>query len=856
MRKIAFILLFIVIGIKSQAQINTDTLWFDANWKKTSKSNAEYFRPPLVHENYWYVVKDYFITGELQMEAHSVTGEADEFDGLVIWYNQKGKVVKKTNYQLGKREGESISIVNGKKYKSINKNNRFYSGTIFYENPGGYYKVEGESGFWTNQKVFFDDEHKHLRMEQFYNIKDSTTFNNEPYKILYYDFDGNKIGEVNYDKEQVGNGEYVYYFEGENSQRIKSIHHVKNGRTIYSDLNYPNGNPKIKGVIDGDLIMTYYNEKGNVIDSLIIRDQYPFEGCQVIFSSFYDKNGHYIKEKSWFKNGAIVKNITYFPNGEEFKKTEYENQFNVKKHEIEKDSVGHVINELFYKNGQPYEGSIANKYEKKIYKSGKQIEWIEYYSDGKTIFKHKKKSQIVFYSLKNEILGKLLTDTTMWSPPIEGKEFKISNDKIYEISEYENSFVVKQTEFEYSKDLIFKTEVFFEKTDNNYNNKIRELSYFSNGNKKSEIFYLKGYSRTKGYFFNKKGDQISTYSFQEKNGTNYEYFDKSDVVRVMKTYENGQVLKEKKYKKRYKENSSEEFEIVLIYEIDVDSKAIFYDEAGNYISELSFRNRKPFTGTVFDEYGNKSMQFLEGKKHGKAITYKIPGNYKDIKDVVNYVNDKREGLKEIYNYHGKLEKTEMYKDDKLNGNVITYLKDGSKTKVIYKNGQPYEGEIVDLRYGKRSVLKEYKGGDLIYKIKYLETGDIKYFYESDKIRIEKYYSSSDKIKYSLTQLKDKLQLTGAVIRFNEKGKEMHRAVLENNKLISGEIWLGSTGSYSIIPENRYLKVAKTKTKTELKMFNENHEIQFSIMEINAVKNSLFERKVNYELDYITEERLY
>jgi len=76
-----------------------DTLWYDANWSKTTKSQASYFRPaPDKKDNgYWWV--DYYIDGTKQMEALSLKEHEELFDGNVTWYYDNGKVMQTVNYK-------------------------------------------------------------------------------------------------------------------------------------------------------------------------------------------------------------------------------------------------------------------------------------------------------------------------------------------------------------------------------------------------------------------------------------------------------------------------------------------------------------------------------------------------------------------------------------------------------------------------------------------------------------------------------------------------------------------------------------------------------------------------------------
>lgn len=76
-----------------------DTIWFDANWNKTDKRSASYFRPAPVKKNNGYLLKDYFLSGAKQMEAVSLSKDEEKFEGLVTWYYENGNIMQTVNYK-------------------------------------------------------------------------------------------------------------------------------------------------------------------------------------------------------------------------------------------------------------------------------------------------------------------------------------------------------------------------------------------------------------------------------------------------------------------------------------------------------------------------------------------------------------------------------------------------------------------------------------------------------------------------------------------------------------------------------------------------------------------------------------
>ena len=83
--------------------------YFDANWKPTTKGQAAYYREINYDENGKPkgVVKDYYITGELQFEGQMISVNPEKLDGTCIWYYKNGQKSQETVYEKGKIIGES-----------------------------------------------------------------------------------------------------------------------------------------------------------------------------------------------------------------------------------------------------------------------------------------------------------------------------------------------------------------------------------------------------------------------------------------------------------------------------------------------------------------------------------------------------------------------------------------------------------------------------------------------------------------------------------------------------------------------------------------------------------------------------
>lgn len=132
-----------------------DTIWFDSNWKKTTKNNASYYRCHCVKKANGYWFTDHYISGAIQMEGLSLEKGNEVFQGPVKWYFENGNVFQVVNYKNGVLFGDRrVYFENGKlKSETAYKNGKkdglwksyFESGQL--EETGNYERGEKE-GLW------------------------------------------------------------------------------------------------------------------------------------------------------------------------------------------------------------------------------------------------------------------------------------------------------------------------------------------------------------------------------------------------------------------------------------------------------------------------------------------------------------------------------------------------------------------------------------------------------------------------------------------------------------------------------------------------------------------------------------
>ena len=104
--RIAIVVLF--VGLFTTSLTAQETIWFDVNWKETTKDNASYYRPAPEKKDNGYWIVDYYKNGQVQMEGFSTnnTPNEEQFEGLVMYYHENGKPFHKAHYKNGKLNGQ------------------------------------------------------------------------------------------------------------------------------------------------------------------------------------------------------------------------------------------------------------------------------------------------------------------------------------------------------------------------------------------------------------------------------------------------------------------------------------------------------------------------------------------------------------------------------------------------------------------------------------------------------------------------------------------------------------------------------------------------------------------------------
>ncbi|MEO0902421.1 MAG: hypothetical protein AAFY00_10510, partial [Bacteroidota bacterium] len=263
---------------------------------------------------------------------------------------------------------------------------------------------------------------------------------------------------------------------------------------------------------------------------------------------------------------------------------------------------------------------------------------------------------------------------------------------------------------------------------------------------------------------------------------------------------------------------------VLVEDIDVNSYARIYNRDGQLLSDLKYKDKKPFEGTFYDYKTREKFTFSEGKLNG---TYEKL-RYDEVSEIVGgYANNKKEGRFTHYDTYGKITHFINYSAGKREGEATYYDAMGKVVStMIFKNDLPHDGkEILTTYQGKTE--KVYAKGILKSELKHLKTGSVlREFNGNDDDQVTVYHQESEVIKYSFAL--NRGVLNGPVIRNDAKGKEIHRATFASGKLESGTVWILPIYDYD--KELEKVVCIKTSDNTEIQYESKEGDIVFKVFE--------------------------
>lgn len=670
----------------------TDTVYYQEDWQPTLKSKAAFYRPFPQKEGNGYRVKDYYVSGKLQMDAYSESLEEDKFHGEVIWYYESGAIQQKAQYAHGAISGTfSVYDSDGSKLsEGIYENGEPVEGTYMTIANGYYYLSTYENGRIVREELYAKDKGNKTRAIYTYNGQDISS-------VAYYDQKGNLIGI----SDQIVNG-YIY-----NGHMVEFYYNPLAPKTIYEFKDgiaqgvqkhfYMTGELQKEVYTDGNEYEkeVYYDKSGKQLAILTYDGYMPYDGAQYAFMHDSDRiasitpysngriEGEYIK---FHENGQMAENIPYVAGHREGNAQFYNKE-------------GKLLHEGVYKNDFPYEGTFNGFFPTEVitYSAGKRLVEKTFYSNGVLQKEHIiGKSSIMYDSLGNEIAKLTYKD----GYPYEGKLIEMYNDLISSISTYKNGALAAAEIYE--NGLPYET-TFYNK-DYGYEKKI---SYYANGKIKKEVFYEEYYIKEEKAY-GKSGELLGAYTATPVKSGKEVIFSNENILKINE-YKAGALINEAKYNIKGQ----------LLYKIVSDGESLFYDNKGHLISKATYKEGLPYEGTVYkyDDYSENIKEittYQEGVPHGEQRIY-VEAYFNEapiLSQTFTFNMGIKEGPATRYS-NGKISEMMNYKDGFLDGEAKFYNEEGVLHSTSYYNaGKPEEGVFYEYDYsGSISHIKTYSGGE-------------------------------------------------------------------------------------------------------------------------------------------------
>ncbi|WP_350287128.1 hypothetical protein [uncultured Croceitalea sp.] len=832
----------------SNVHAQKDTIYYDAKWKPAQKDSASFFRPPVKKSGELYVVEDYYISGQLQMKATSKSADRDIWHGTVAWYTEDGNIYQQGSYSNNRLDGDFITYLKGEKLVAKYNKGYFISGKA--NTPSGSLQRYVEKKNDSLKEVLYDKDINGIRYETF------SAEGNRSYLSKYYDKGGKLLGE----RTLLPNGYYkgveVFYYYSPMS--VRDINYYPFGQLLTSSVYYANGQVREEVGKEPTWSKTFYTPSGKLLGKIayeIERDRLkPMNGTEFVFA--YAKRNErqdLIRNSRTYKDGVLTAEKIYHDNGALKSETSYKN--GTRTFQVSYTAEGEELARMVYKDYRPYDGTEIQYDRKGTYKAGELIEEVIYYPKSEIPKSKKTQSVETFYDKEGKVLGELqLEYKNGYTTPVQGKRYTMdyANGDVTAIEVYKEGVVSGRMSFRKRKVGEDQTKTFkrIEEYGNDGYQLIREIKFYSNNKKQSDVAF-KNYKEAKGTYYDIDGNEIATYDYENKTGTLYEFFVDSDVIKRIETLENGKSMRLKRYDYGVSDGYGK-INPVLVEEIDVNCCATFYSAKGDVLGEVTFKEGKPWEGTIYDSTKRTLHAIKEGKRNG---TYKKIDYNTSVLEKGEFINNQEEGVFTYYDYQGDVQRTENYKAGKLDGKATYFDKAGKVTsQVDYKNGLPINGtRILGVYYGKEPNQETYKDGALIERVNHGKNGKtVSLFKDGAETQTTAYYKDSDKKRLQYTM--SNTTLDGQVTRYDQKGATEHNATFKNGKLVSGTVLLLPQYQDNSL---QYIKVQKNENVYAIKYVDFDGNVVLKAEEkLTEGVATRYLDKLGVDLNYVTGDRLY
>ena len=713
MKKSLFLISFLLFEILFSQK--SEPLYYDKDWKVTSKAKALYYRlMPMKELGDLVLLQDFYINGTPQFEGYALKKNESVYAGDIVWYDEdgnnydfrqfrndtqnltllyyhpNGKVRKKVQYKNGVKEGEAVIYstdgtvlmkgiyVEGKpesgSFESV-KNHQSYD-----YNENSEQASASESSVGVNEdRIVISPSSQSKTVEvalQAPGFVELVGNNNSTKEIKNRKTVTEKIFWIN--SKQIAQ-ETIYENAGYYFTPIEQKNYDKSGKLVQS-LNETHFE-KYRGRILNGLVCEYYLQN-NFATEIKSTTSY-IDGVKSGKSIVYFPNGK-IEKETWYKEGLKDgEEIDYSKDGKSQSKRIYKEDKSFQGNFNE--NVGAYVVNLNYVNGLKEGEAIALDDEKQIvakgiYKNGKPfngtfVEQIDNRSNGYELIKvenfKKKGLQKVFgyrlenlnktYTVDNDKLNGL---TSFYNQGkvigvLEYKDGEPHNGELVgeeTLTVYKNGKMVAETYFEdsYNKDKIQKQKFY----ENEILVKVKDYSFTIS--EKPQDFYegiLKNGKPFSGYFETEINRDIKQVDYFENGTRKFQY--SNDYLKNMDNY-NHQTYN---IKSTYKEGKIfdgieyvlNENQFISRYWKNGVLQSFDWDLfAVHYFNRIHFE-LKNNTIRIKDLDGNKTAEIMvENSKNGFKKQFIIGGEVADVESNNPAESKKKQSIIIYYKENGKI----------------------------------------------------------------------------------------------------------------------------------------------------------------------------------------------------------
>ena len=791
--------LSILFSTTLSAQVVRDTLFYDQYDIVTTKEKAKHFIVLSPAEGELKNIES-FRVGEKTPYTKG-TGVIGDFN-TILYKGAMSYLDKKGNPQTTffyKEDGTleratSINPFTQEKLEATYQDEVLYDGSLMQQVEGFVYHFEAKEGVFLR----YDAINPANKLNKLAYIFDENNVNT---KALYYDDKGKLVHEVTFIEYSPFQGTQVI-LDTKNFM-ITDIYSYNQGSIIGIQTFYTNGKLKSKYTADQEHfteeVFDLNGKKLTTLTGTLEEDgTRVLENGQSITFGFGDTKDNILYSYT-YENSIITKAIEYYEKplkGVVKTITSYDPETEYPYKVEYFDAKNKLVSTVDYQDYQPYNGTSYDNNQITTYKDGVMTQVITFYADSNQVFENRDNTVATYFDLNGKEIGKITYKIDEYGTfiPYTGTTYGMYENKLTSVEKYDKGVSTYKgqynTESQEGK-LIFSEESY-------YTSGIldKKTSYFPNGKKQKEeqynasMFFEEPIS---AIYYNAAGKEIGRFDFEEQTGTKVTY-SLSGIIDNIATLKEGQLIYSKTllpkehdlYETTIKQNQTEE-SYYIQSEIDYNNVGNFYNEKGELISTVIYKDGLPTTGTTYisDGYTITETPYIDGVKDGVENIYYIYLSLKVATKKIFYTEGVKtkeeqydlETLTHVTHYNGEVQ----------DGLAISYDTDGNEvSRVEYREGLPYEGTEVNQAYDYTTTIQYKKGA----KVKTTYTtpedeiliGSVTYGDNNEEER--KLYNPEGDLQYVI-QVKNN-QLDGAY-HFYENGKEKYKATFKEGRLEQGSV---------------------------------------------------------------------